>query len=304
MIDNEKKEAIHMIKPNFFIIGAPKCGTTSMYEWLERNPYIKMSTYKEPHFFSTDLDAAKNRSLTDYQQLFKGANEHHIAVGEGSTNYLYSQVAVTNILNYCPTAKFIVMLRNPIEMVYSLHQQEVFNLYENIKDFETAWHVQEKRRESQYQVSKITDYRKLLYGNRCKLGAQLERLYAQVNKEQVLVILLDDVKKNAREQYLKVLQFLGVPDDQRTDFPISNEAKVPKYAILSWIVLLIRYLEKLHLKPRLGIGIVKKIKSFNKKKQIREPLSEKMKEELKQYFRSDIEKLSELIDRDLSAWVR
>ena len=115
-----------MKKPNFFLIGGPKCGTTSLQEYLAQNPKIFMCTPKEPCYFDSDLpwpDSPKTER--EYMRLFENANDSHMAVGEASTNYLYSAVAVEKILRFNPCAKFIVMVRNPIDMAISLHSYSV-----------------------------------------------------------------------------------------------------------------------------------------------------------------------------------
>ena len=127
-----------MKKPNFFIIGAPKCGTTSMASWLSEHPSIYMSPVKEPHHYSGDFNYGDYRDLNKYLSLFKEANESHIAVGEASAWYLNSKKAIFNIEAENPNAKYIVLLRNPVEMAPSLHQQLIFSGKEDIKNFEEA----------------------------------------------------------------------------------------------------------------------------------------------------------------------
>lgn len=134
-----------MKKPNFFIIGAPKCGTTSLAAWLAEHPQIFMSPIKEPQFFNKDVGFPM-KSLQAYEKLFKDASSGHIAVGEATVLYLYSKVAVRNILDYNPDAKFIVCLRNPVDMAYSLHEQWFFNGIEDIEDFKEAWLMQDIER--------------------------------------------------------------------------------------------------------------------------------------------------------------
>ena len=113
-----------MKKPNFFIIGAPKCGTTSLANWLAEHPRVFFSDTKEPHFFCTDGYTGV-KTLKQYEKLFEDAKPHHLAVGEGSTHYLFSKVAVPNILVYNPDARFIVCLRNPVDMAPSLHSERL-----------------------------------------------------------------------------------------------------------------------------------------------------------------------------------
>ena len=114
-----------MKKPNVFIIGAPKCGTTSLREYLGSHPNVYACKPEEPHFFCTDLKGRYN-GLTEPEYLrkyFHGANSRHKVIIDKSTWYLYSKSAVLNILKFDADAKFIVMVRNPINMVYSLHSE-------------------------------------------------------------------------------------------------------------------------------------------------------------------------------------
>lgn len=112
-------------KPNFFIVGAPKCATTSIAQRLSEHPQVYMSPIKEPHYFNTDTKYNSCRSLQEYQRLFAGVTSNHLAIGEASTGYLYSKVAVENIEKYSPGARYIVCLRNPIQMAVALHEEEL-----------------------------------------------------------------------------------------------------------------------------------------------------------------------------------
>src|SRR5580658_6173851 len=113
-------------KPNFFILGAPKCGTTSLAAWLGRHLAIFIPATKEPNFFNTDdnREAIYGVATLDaYEALFAAATAAQPAIGEASAFYLSSAVAVANILRYQPNARFIVMLCNPIDMAPALHAE-------------------------------------------------------------------------------------------------------------------------------------------------------------------------------------
>ena len=111
-----------LLKPNFFIIGAPKCGTTSLHNYLKSHSQITMSNPKEPHYFSKDIKNGGIRNIEKYADCFSHGKRNAIAIGESSTLYLYSRVAVQNIYNYNRDVKFITMIRNPIEIARSFHQ--------------------------------------------------------------------------------------------------------------------------------------------------------------------------------------
>ena len=205
-------------RANFFIIGAPKCGTTSMAQWLGSHPEIFMSPVKEPHFFNAD-DKQLISTLERYEELFLEASERHIAVGEASVWYLSSALAIPNILRYQPAARFIVMLRNPLEMAPALHMETVFSGHENILDFLEAWKQQERRRRGGPLPAPDWVRRRLLYGDICSLGAQYKQLLSLVPEDRVLTVLLEDLVDDPRTQYVRTLQFLGLHNDGRLEFP-------------------------------------------------------------------------------------
>ena len=126
-------------KPDFFIVGAPKCGTTALANYLGQHPDIFMAKQKESHHFATDLipydDYWRNRN--HYLKIFQEAKENQI-IGEASVFYLLSQEAAKNIKKFSPNAKIIIMLRNPVDLLYSHYFQAVYNGRETITDFEKA----------------------------------------------------------------------------------------------------------------------------------------------------------------------
>lgn len=178
-------------KPNFFILGAPKCGTTSLAAWLAKHPSVFLSPIEEPHFFNTD-DRQGLTTLAAYEELFRDARDYHSAVGEASVWYLSSSEAVRNILQYQPDARFIVMLRNPVEMVPALHTEMLLSGHKSVRDFRAAWDLQEERRQGRKLPIFGWARRRLLYGEICALGAQLERLLSVAPAGRVLPVVLVD----------------------------------------------------------------------------------------------------------------
>ncbi|HLI63612.1 MAG TPA: sulfotransferase domain-containing protein [Terriglobales bacterium] len=291
-------------KPNFFIIGAPKCGTTSLATYLREHPKIFFPARKELLFFNTDMASRAVRSEADYYGYFSDAQPQHIAVGEGSVTYLYSDAAVPNILKAIPDAKFIVMARNPIDMAVSLHAQLHRQGDENLKDFATAWHVQEKRKKGKRIPPLCTDPSLLLYGNVCSVGWQLKRLYTRVARHRVLVLFQDDLKRDTRSVYLQTLEFLGVPDDGRTAFGVHNTRQPRLRSQLFQAVLRSIGVLKLRLGVKRSFRILPLIERLNVTSVRESVIDREFKVELAQYFRNDVEEMSTLVDRDLSAWLR
>jgi len=287
-----------MKKPNFFIIGAPKCGTTSLAAWLAEHPNIYMSPLKEPHFYATDLGKYKVVNRDEYEALFKEAKSFHLAVGEASVFYLFSKDAIPKIEREYSEAKYIVMLRNPVEMAYSLHEQLLVSGDEHIRDFAKAWRLSSERRQGKKVMPWCREPKILDYQSICKLGEQMERLLNIVPRQRILVLLLDDIKNNPRREYLKVLNFLGVPDDERLHFPVKNTAKGVRWP---YVQTLIRGLREswaslrglLRIPSYIGrIGILSGIMKRNIVHRPRPPLDSELRQEMINYFRDDIEKLS------------
>jgi hypothetical protein len=289
-----------MIKPNFFILGAPKCGTTSLAEWLAEHPNIYLSPTKEPHFFNTDHKRFLN-SLGGYERLFAGANERHRAVGEASVWYLCSSVAVKNILNYSPQAKFIVMLRNPVDMAPSLHQEQVFTGREDRTDFTEAWDLQESRRSGRHLPAMVWEPKYVQYGELCKLGAQVARLLETVPRDKVKFLLLEDIISNPVAAYGSVLRFLCVNDNHHQDFRIYNRAKVRRWRSLNVVAWAVSGL-KVALGIERGLGLWNRIDAMNRVERPRAPIGGDIKKRLRDYFAADVVLLQDLIGRDLSNW--
>jgi len=290
-----------MTKPDFFIIGAPKCGTTSLAAWLAEHSQIYFSPVKEPHFFNTDHNRFFN-SLENYEKLFDGATARHKAVGEGSVWYLYSKTAVTNIMAYNPVARFIVMLRNPIDMAPSLHEELVFTGREDVTDFATAWSLQEARQRGERLPRMVWEPSYVQYGDLCSLGAQIERLFVQVPRESVKLVTLDDLTKDPGGTYRSILQFLGVDDDRRGEFRAVNQAKQRRWPLLlkvAWLVTVI----KRALGIEGGLGLWSHIDARNRIERPRAPVDAETKRVLQDYFRSDIENLERLTGRNLRHWL-
>jgi hypothetical protein len=305
------REGILAVKPNFFIVGAPKCGTTALYEYLRPHPNIFMPEIKEPHFFARDLGTyPRIKTLEDYTGLFATSSAEHLRLGEASVYYLRSSVAIPNIRAFNPDAKIIAMFRNPVDMVYSLHGQLLYVSEETEGDFETAWRMQEQRSRGIDVPPRIRSPLLVQYAQVGQFGTQTERLLACFPRSQVKLILYDDFAASPQQVYDEVIDFLEIPHDQRSAFPRINESKRTRSAWLR------KFSRKpppvLHnafrsLKQAVGgelIGAVKeKIVALNTVKESRPPLSPAFRAELVESFREEVALLSRLLNRDLSHWV-
>ncbi len=300
-----RRRECSMRKPNLFLVGGPKCGTTSLHEYLAGHPQIFMCTPKEPCYFDQDLPWPDSpRSETEYLRLFESANGRHLVIGEASTNYLYSQVAVRNILGFNSEARFIVMVRNPIDMAMSLHSYSVQEFTEDVADFEAAWRLQDERRNGRRlpTVNYQPDF--VLYGPFCRLGEQLQRLYAQVERSRVHVVVFDDLNADPAGVYRETLGFLGLKDDGRRIYAARNVTGVPRFKTVHRLLASLLAVRQSLPVPRLGLGVFNGLKQLNVVPGARKGISEDFRRELSDYFGPDVELLSSLIHRDLTSWLQ
>lgn len=290
-----------MKNPNFFILGAPKCGTTSLAYWLSLHPDVYMAKAKEPHYFNKDHSNNIFLDFDHYMSLFKDADSYEV-VGEASVWYLYSKVAVKSILaTYGSDVKYLVMLRNPVDMAHSLYEQQVYNFNEDQTNFQSAWNLQESRMNGKQVPKDVRDLSMIMYGPACKLGEQVERLIEVVPRKQIQFVFLKDMLKDTVSTYRQTLRFLDLVDDDRIDFPALNTGKARVIPFVSLAIKRIGLLkQRLGLKN--GLGIMNWINSKNKKKYKREPMSLEFRKELEDYFRNDIDLLEKLVQKDLSQW--
>jgi Sulfotransferase domain len=299
------------IKPNFFIVGAPKCGTTALYEYLRPHPNVFMSEVKEPHFFAKDLGTyPRIKTAEEYARLFAPVTEQHLRVGEASVYYLRSAVAIPNIREFNPEAKIIAMFRNPVEMVASMHAQLLYWSEETVADFEEAWRLQERRRQGLDIPRRSRGAFLLQYAEVGRFGTQVQRLLATFPRSQVKLILYDDFAASPQEVYDDVIAFLEIPHDGRTEFPRINENK------RAWLPWLRNFYRKpppplrnavRTLKRTVGSDAINSVKEkivgVNTVREGRAPLSPEFRAELVETFREEIARLSRLVGRDLSHWV-
>lgn len=214
-----------MRKSDFFIIGAPKCGTTFFSRWLEEHPQVFMSPIKEPHYYSTDLGNRTVKSAKQYARLLQNAEDSHKAVGEASTWYLYLKEAVANIERTTPGAKCIVMTREPADMAYSLYLHNFRVAYESERTFEAAWRLQENRAAGNSIPRACPEPGMLKYYSACVPGSFLQVLLDKVPQQRILLLSLEDMSTDPAGQYRRVLLFLPVVDDNRSSFPAANASR-------------------------------------------------------------------------------
>ena len=296
--------------PNFFIVGAPKAGTTALYEYLRRHPKIFMPLKKRTSLFCKrfpNYPSVKNKN--DYLKLFNKSTKEHLAIGEASVWYLYSDIAIKLIKEFNPDAKIIVMLRNPVDLAYAMHGQALYNHNENESNFEKAWELQSKRQNHIDIPRRCRAHQILQYEKLASLGFQTERLLSIFDRKQVKFIIFEDFINHTQETYEETLEFLNVEKDGRTDFPIINESKTHRSKLIGkltqtppfWILKVVRFARD-HLSIEINRPLTWMRKLNNVSTQ-RRPLRPEFRHQLIGIFREDVKKLSLLIGKDLQKWL-
>jgi len=288
---------MNIVKPSIFVVGAPKCGTTTIVDWLDQHPNIFMPALKEPHYFSTDLNYSKKLGIkksSDYEGLFKNLPKYINVVGEGSTSYLYSNNAIDNIIRYNKNASFVVMLRNPVEMVLSLHAQKFNEMKENESDIMRAWALQEQRRNGIGMSIHCEDRSELLYKDWCSLGTQVKRMMSKIDKDKCHIIWLEDMKVDSVHIYNRLIDFIGLKNYD-IDTRVKNRRRCVRYR---WLEPSISHIA--NIKKRLGIKYSFGFNRLNTKEYIKERKCKYIYEFLTDEMSDEISLLESITGRSIN----
>jgi hypothetical protein len=293
--------------PNYFIVGAHKCATTFMAEHLRMHPEVFMTEPKEPQHFSRDICPELTRFIDphEYAALFASVGGEK-AIGEASTWYLYSKVAASAIYRVNPRARIIVMLRNPVDFMYSMHSQLLYGGHEWINDFEQAIDLGFRERMTMEPRSMSLFECGFEYRKAARFCHQISRYTRLFGRERIHFILLDDVRHSPENVYADVLRFLEVDDSFRPHFKIVN----PNKRIRStWMMDLLRSrwpLKRLFARS-LPLAARRRIVDFvvgtATEPVPRPPMDPGLRERLSLEFEPEVRKLAELVGRDLSSWM-
>ena len=294
-------------KPTFFVVGAPRCGTTAITDHLSKHSDVFMSRPKEAEYFADDFGAWRfARSQPEYLRLFDKADDTQTAVGEGSTIYLYSDCAIGNIMTFNPAAKLIAILRSPLDAIPSLHALLLYMREEDEPSFERAWSLQEARSRGLHlpagcEAPKLFQYRAL-----GRYGEQVERLLAAADARQVLILLFDDLVSDPASVHAQLTSFLGLHPAPCTTIERVHDNRYNRAPSLAqWLrrpPKPVRWRSR-QLQARGGLGIASRLIDLQTDVRRRSPLSDEMRGVLRSEFREDIYHLQDLIGRDLSGWL-
>lgn len=200
------------------VVGAPRCGTTTIARMLRDHPAVSFSSVKEPHYFSqfdlNGLDPEELRETVRAEYLdryFAKVDPASTTMVEGSVSYLYTPERLLPVLRLWPDAKFIIAVRDPLELLPSLHQRLSYQGDETAPDLETAWRLIEDRRAGRRIPRTCVEPRQLIYDEVASLGKHVGRFFDVLGRERCHVVVFDDLKADQEKTYVGLLEFLGLP---------------------------------------------------------------------------------------------
>ncbi len=299
-------------RPSFFIVGAPKCGTTALNDYLAQMPSVCMARDKESHFFGRDLTIRRRRpTLEQYLRLFD-PRPGQSAVGEASVWYLYSATAAREIREFAPDARVIAMFRNPVDLLYSLHSQMLYNGNEDIADFAEALSAEADRAAGRRIPAGSHHPGSLQYRRTVRFAEQIERYLDVLGPERVHMIVFDDFRRDTPGCFRRVLDFLGVGDSVMPSFEIVNPNKrVRSRAVRAALRpngggggaarALARALLPSAAMRRWGKSVLQRA---NTEYAERPAMAPELRRRLTEELAPEVDRLGRLIGRDLSDWTR
>ncbi len=266
-----------------------------MYSYLRQHPEIWVSVHKEPHFFGSDLTPLPGaiREEPLYHELFAGAGDRPRA-GEASVWYLLSERAPFEIRAFAPSARIIILLREPAQMIHSLHALFTRTGNEDLSTFEEALAAEPERREGRRIPPGAYLPEGLLYTHVAQYAAKVERYFEVFGRENVHCILFDDLVRDTAAVYRRTLEFLGVDPGFAAELD-------PRRANERARMLAIRQLTRTSPEVRRRIQF-KEIRLHDGGPRV--PLSAGLAARLREHFTEDVARLGSLLGRDLGAWTR
>jgi hypothetical protein len=293
--------------PNLFILGAPKCATSALFSYLAQHPDIFMWR-KEMHYFGRDLvfNNKERMSLERYLSHYDEAGAERYR-GDGAIWYLFSKQAAEEIAAASPEARYIVLVRNPVDMLHSLHSEFLFQGAEDLVDFGEALQAQDDRREGKRIPVTCPTPWALQYTEVASFGEQLARYRAVLDAKRLHVILYDDLAADTPGVYRDVLHFLEIDDTFQPEFPRVNPNTVVRSSRMRQFLRHppkpVRALGRVAVRnqtTRWALG--RRMMALNTVQVPRDPIDPTLRRQLQADLAPDIRWLGEQIGRDLSSW--
>lgn len=302
-----------MPRPNLFIIGAPKSGTTSLYEYLAGHPDIYVSPSKEPTYFCPDVVGYRGRPLFAYGEdeaaylaLFDDAREEK-RLCEASTRYLVSHEAARLVHEFSPDALAIAMLRNPVDLVHALHNERVSQGNEPIGNFEQAIAADEQRARG-VGLPGAANSLGSVYRGSAQFVDPLRRWFDELGRHRVHVIVFDDFVGDVPGELRRALEFLGVDPDRQVETAAAHNTSHRQRQVVRRLLdsRLGTFVSEDIARALLGANARARLahrfrqSKLNRRSVKREPMPAGLRRQLEDEFRPDVEATGEMLGRDLA----
>ncbi len=200
-------------KPDFLIIGAQKCGTTSLFFYLSQHPDIVMPEIKEIHFF----DLQYEKGIKWYYNLFpKTSIIKKTFTGEASPYYLFNPLVPERVFKHLPNIKLIVLLRNPVDRAYSHFMHEKKYNHEDLDSFEEAVEIENIRTDEDEkkliagEIQNSESFQRYSYLKRGLYHKQISMWLQYFELEQFCFIKSEDFFRNPENEINQICNFLGI----------------------------------------------------------------------------------------------
>lgn len=279
-----------------------------MYKYLEQHPEVFVPKWKEPNIFGTDLYCPYFlRDKEQYLALFAAVRGEK-RLGEASAWYLYSKLAAVEIKEFSPTAKIIIMLRNPVDMIYSLHGELFYAGDEDIESFEAALEAESERAQGVRVPKNCNQKFALIYRDTAKYADQVRRYWEVFGGKNVCTLIFEELKSDPALAYRNVCEFLDIDSNYVPRFEVANSRKQIRVKALRSLFrdrpLIVRVLARILLPAPLRHRFVWALQRLNTRHVPAPLLRRELRKKLQTEFLPDVEKLSNLLGRDLTYWCR
>lgn len=295
------------LRPRLFLVGAPKCGTSAMANYLAQHPEIGLCRVKEPNFFNRDLALHRCRSEAEYLALFP-VGERTRLLAEASVLYLCSREAPAAIRSFAPEARILVMLRNPVDAMHAWHSQMVFTGNEPIGDFPEALRAEPERRQGRRlpavgiggRCPEILCYRDLF-----RYADQIRRYLDTFGADRVLILAYEEFQRDPLAAYASVVASVDVDPSFVPDVEVVNPHKVRRSPRLHRILkrTLAAPARRL-LSPERRLAWIATIDRWSSRSVRRAEIPAELYRELQAEFLPDVTRLSDLLGVDFSHWCK
>ena len=300
-----------MKKPNLFLVGQPKSGTTALHGFLGQHPDVYMSEVKAPYFFCKDFHEESDRyhgrqlffeirDTDEYLDLFSKADSEKI-IGESSDHALYSEVVADEIYTFNPDANIIILLREPVNFLYSLHGQYVRLTYENEEDFSRALALEPLRLQHRCISSRVMCPSFLHYSKRANYYDQVKRFYDRFDPKQIKIMIYEDFRASNDRAYREILEFLGVDPNFSAQYESVNVGKEIRFKQLNYVLnnQNLKNAVRKAISPKLYDVLIEKIASNLLWKENSNQLQNETRNRLMQKLKPEVLKISQLTGIDL-----